>query len=168
MRIRHVDQDLAPQPREDVGPGAGYDAVHETGHETGYESGYQAGYDAGQDPLTDLFEHSPAREVRTSAPAVVGFLAGIVALLAAPFHLTLGLALGLGALAVPASVLGLARASRPHLAGGLLASVGLVLALAALTLTGLRYLGVDTAVGAEALPALTSALEWLNSLVPSP
>lgn len=130
--------------------------------------GRSLGDDAEHDPLRDLFEHSPARPVRTSAAATAGFLAGLVAVLTAPFELTLALSLGLGAFGVLACVLGLARASRPTVAGGLLASMGLLLALAALALTGLRYLGVDTAFGTATLPVLTSWLEWLNTLVPVP
>ena len=44
------------------------------------------------------------------------------------------------------------------MAGGLLAAVGLVLSLATLALVGLRYAGIDTAVGDAALPTFGS---WL-------
>jgi hypothetical protein len=106
--------------------------------------------------------------VQTSAAAVVAFVAGLLAVLTAPFSLMLALCAVLAGTAVVSSVLGLARASRRSVAGGLLASVGLVLGLIALTLVGLRYLGLDTAVGDGAVPVLADWLRALNSLLPSP
>jgi hypothetical protein len=120
------------------------------------------------DGLGALFESSPARPVHTSAAAEIAFLAGVVGAFAVPFSLMTALCLGFGALGVVTSVVGLARASRPHTAGGLLASVGLVLSLATLALVGLRYAGIDTAVGDALIPTLNDWLTSLNTLVPRP
>lgn len=118
--------------------------------------------------LGTLFDSSPAREVHTSAAAGVAFLAGLVALLASPFSLMHAVCLGLGLVGVVAGIVGMARASRPAVAGGLLASLGLVLALVALLLLGLRYLGVDTAFGDSWAPVLADGLRALNELLPAP
>src|SRR4051812_7542193 len=120
------------------------------------------------DALGALFESSPARVVRTSAAAVVAFLCGLVAVLAVPFSLTAAVCVGLSAVAVVASIVGLARASKRGVSGGLLASIGLVLSLATLTLVGLRYLGIDTAIGDPAVPTLAAWLAALNTLLPTP
>jgi hypothetical protein len=121
-----------------------------------------------EDALGALFDSSPARDVHTSAAAGTAFLAGLVAALAAPFSLMLAVCLGIAVLALVTSVVGLARSSRPAVAGGLLASVGLVLGLLALTLVGLRYLGIETAFGDALVPTLTEWLTTLNGLVPAP
>lgn len=116
--------------------------------------------------LGDLFDRSPALPVHTSVAAVVAFLAGLVAVLAVPFSLMTSLCLALAAVALVSSVIGLARASRPLVAGTLLASIGLVLSLATFALVGLRYLGIDTTVGDSAVPTLTDWLRSLNDLLP--
>jgi hypothetical protein len=123
--------------------------------------------DLGHD-LGALFESSPARPVHTSAAAEVAFLSGMVALLAVPFSLTMALGLGLSVVGLVTSLVGMARSSRPAVAGGLLASVGLVLSLSTLALIGLRYLGIDTAIGDSLAPTLADWLTALNDLVPSP
>ena len=125
------------------------------------------GIAADQGALTALFESSPAVGVRTSAPAEIAFLAGLVAAFTAPFTLTMALSAGIAVLGLMTSVVGLARASRPAMAGGLLVSVGLVLSLAALALVGLRYAGIDTAVGDPLLPTLADWLNALNGLLPT-
>jgi hypothetical protein len=122
----------------------------------------------GDDALGALFESSPARVVRTSAAAEVAFLSGLLAVLSVPFSLMSAVCVGLSAVGVVASIVGLARASRPAVSGGLLASIGLVLSLATLTLVGLRYLGIDTAVGDPVVPTLTDWLAALNTLLPTP
>ncbi len=116
--------------------------------------------------LGALFASSPARPTRTSAAAQTAFLSGLLALLSAPFSLTMALAAGLAAVALVTSILGMARASRPGVAGGLLAAIGLVLSLVTLALVGLRYLGIDTAVGDGTVPTLTDWLRTLNDLMP--
>ena len=115
-----------------------------------------------------LFDSSPARSVQTSAAAVIAFACGLLGVLAVPFSLAMALCAGLAAVALVASIVGMARASRPDVAGGLLASVGLVLALATLALVGLRYLGLDTAFGDGFVPTLPDWLDWLNRLLPTP
>ncbi len=118
------------------------------------------------DPLGELFVRSPALPVHTSAAAEVGFLSGLVAVVAVPFSLMTAVCVGLAAVALVSSVLGLARASRPLVAGGLLASIGLVLSLVTFALVGLRYLGIDTTVGDAAVPTLVDWLRSLNDLLP--
>jgi membrane-bound ClpP family serine protease len=118
------------------------------------------------DALATLFDSSPARSVQTSSAAAIGFVLGLLGALAVPFSLTMALSGGLAAVALVLSIVGLARASRPGVAGGLLASVGLVLSLASLALVGLRYLGLDTAFGDSSVPTLHDVLDWLNGLLP--
>lgn len=126
--------------------------------------------DLGQDhgALSALFESSPAVPAHTSAASEVAFVAGLLGALAVPFSLTMALSLGLAAVGLVTSVLGMARSSRPLVAGGLLASAGLVLSLATLALVGLRYAGIETAFGDGALPSFADWLSALNDLVPSP
>jgi hypothetical protein len=139
--------------------------TQDLGHDLGHGL---APHPTDEDQLGALFESSPARPVHTSAAAETAFLAGLVALVGAPFSLMTAVSLGLSALALVTSVVGLARSSRPRVAGSLLASVGLVLSLATLALIGLRYLGIDTTVGDAALPTLVDWLGALNDLVPRP
>ena len=96
------------------------------------------------------------------------FVLGLLALACSPFSLLMALVLGMATVAVVSGVVGLAQASRPGVAGGVLAAVGLVLGLVSLGLVGLRYAGVDTAFGDELLPTLHDWLESLNGLVPTP
>lgn len=116
--------------------------------------------------LGTLFDSSPAPDVQTSAAAETGFVLGLLAVLAVPFSLTAGLSVVLAAVAVVTSIVGLARASRLRFTGSVLASVGLVLALAALAIVALRYAGVDTAVGDDLASPLHDALSALNDLLP--
>ena len=120
------------------------------------------------DALGALFASSPARVVRTSAAAEVAFLCGLVAVLAVPFSLMAAVCVGLSAIGLVTSIVGLARASKPGVSGGLLASIVLVLSLATLPLVGLRYLSIDTAVGDAAVPTLADWLASLNTLLPTP
>jgi hypothetical protein len=115
-----------------------------------------------------LFEASPAPEVRTSAVALVAFVCGIGALVAAPFSITFGLALALAALSSLSAVVALATTSRPHVAGEALAPAGLFFSLVTLTVLGLRFANLDTAFGDELGSELTQLLERLNSLVHAP
>ncbi|MCW2806964.1 MAG: hypothetical protein JWQ93_919 [Marmoricola sp.] len=145
--------------------------THDLGHDLGH--GVSPGTTAGEpvsnqddDALGALFDSSPARPVHTSATAEIGFLAGLVALAAAPFSLMTGVCVGLSMLALLSSVVGLARSSRPLVAGSLLASIGLVLSLAAFAVVGVRYVGIDTAIGDRMLPTLADWLRSLNDLLP--
>ncbi len=116
--------------------------------------------------LATLFDRSPAHPVHTSAAAEIGFLTGLFGVLAVPFSLMTALCLGLSAVGLVCSIVGLARASRPRVSGGLLASLGLVLCVLTAALVGLRYLGIDTAVGDQALPTFAEWLGGLNDLLP--
>ena len=94
---------------------------------------------------------------RTSAAAVLAFVAGAAAVLLSPFSLQLGPAVVLAAVALVASVVGLAKASRRGTSGTVLASLGMVAALATAAVVGLRYAGLDTAVADGVGPALRDA-----------
>ncbi len=118
--------------------------------------------------LPSLFDGSPRRVVSTSAAAQTSFVLGLAAFLATPFAVAHTLCLGLAAIALVTGVVGLGRASAPTRSGGLLASVGLVLALVTLGVVGIRYLGVDTTFGGTAGPVLLDWLGALNTLVPRP
>ena len=122
--------------------------------------------DRGQ--LDGLFEASPASSTRTSAAAVLAFVAGTVAVLLSPFSVQLGAAVVLAATALVASVVGLARASRPGTSGTVLASLGMVAALGTAAVVGLRYVGVDTAVADGLGAGLRDAAAALTALFPQP
>src|ERR1700712_5713676 len=93
------------------------------------------------DALGALFASSPERPVHTSAAAELAFLAGLAGVVAAPFTLVAALCVGVSALGLVSSIVGLARASRPDVAGSMLASLGLVLSLATMAVVALRYAG---------------------------
>lgn len=112
--------------------------------------------------LGALFDAPSATDVHTSGWALTSFLCGLGAVLTAPFLLTSGLALLLGVLGSVLALVGVATTSRPDVAGGALAPLGLALGLGALVLVGLRYLGVDSAFGESLLPTLQELLERLN------
>lgn len=120
------------------------------------------------DALDALFETSPAPAVRTSAAAVTGFGLGLVSLVATPFGSLVGLACLAAGLGLVVSIVGLARASRRAVSGSLLASLGLVLALATGALVGLRYAGIDTTVSADVAATLRDWVQSLSDLVPAP
>ena len=118
--------------------------------------------------LGDLFDRSPVDPAHTAPAAEIAFVLGLVALGTAPFTLTYGLCAMVAGLCVVTSVVGLAQASRSGAAGTILAATGLVFSLAALTLLGLRFTGLDTAFGDAWVPQLRSALQSLTDLVPTP
>jgi hypothetical protein len=115
-----------------------------------------------------IFDSSPAVRVHVSAAAETAFLLGLIALCAAPFALMHGLTLGVGVLGIFFAVVGVATASRPNVAGGVLAGVGVLFSCAALVLVGLRYLDLDTAFGDGWLPTIREWLDDLNALLPRP
>lgn len=115
-----------------------------------------------------LFDRARVVETHTSAAAELGFLLGLFAIGAAPFAVMHVVALGLAALGAILAVVGVMATSRPNVSGRMLAPLGLVLALAAAALVGMRYLGVDTAFGDRMMPTITDWLENLNSRFPKP
>jgi hypothetical protein len=121
-----------------------------------------------QGRLGDLMDRSPADPAHTAPAAAIALVLGLVAIAAAPFTLTYGLCVIVAALGVVSSVTGLAQAHRNGAAGTVLAGGGLLLSLGALTLVALRFTGLDTAYGDEAMPQLRSVLVALTDLVPSP
>lgn len=122
----------------------------------------------GEGGLDALLDASPDLGVHTSAAAELGFLLGLAAALAAPFSIMHGLALGFGAVGAAASFVGVVATSRANVAGRALAPWGLLFALAALTVVGVRYLGLDTAFGDTLLPTIGGWLEAINERLPRP
>lgn len=120
------------------------------------------------DGLDALLDASPDLGVHTSAAAELGFLLGLAAVLAAPFSIMYGLALGFGAAGGVSAFLGVVMTSRANVAGRALAPWGLFFAVVALVMVGLRYLGVDTAFGDDLLPSIGDWLEGVNGLLPRP
>ncbi|MBO0812673.1 MAG: hypothetical protein J2P23_11605 [Microlunatus sp.] len=115
-----------------------------------------------------LFDESPEVDVHTSAIAELGFLLGLLALAAAPFAVMHVLAMGTAALSVLCALVGIITTSRRNIAGRALVPLGLALALTALVLIGLRYLGLDTAFGDRLLPTFSGWLKDLNARFPGP
>ena len=103
----------------------------------------------------------------TSAAAVTAFVLGLLAVLAAPF--SLAMASVRSGHRCPGE---LDRRDGPcqptGRVGGLLASLGMVLAVTTLFSVGLRYVGVDTAFGDALAPTLADWLAALNALLPAP
>lgn len=120
------------------------------------------------DGLRALLDSSPEVPVHTSVAAETGFLLGLFSLAAAPFAVMHVLVLGTGSVAVLLSFVGLGATHRPYVGGRSLAPFGLLCALIALVLVGLRYLGLDTTFGDLLTPTITGWLEKLNALLPSP
>lgn len=118
--------------------------------------------------LSELFDASPDVGAHTSMAAEAALLLGVASLLAAPFSVMFAVSAGLAALGLVCGMVGLATTSRRDVTGSALAPVGLVASLVTLALLGLRYLGVDTAVGDRFASDLQAALEVLNSLLPQP
>lgn len=119
-------------------------------------------------PLSELFDSSPDVEAHTSVAAELALLLGVAGLFAAPFSETFAVSAGLAVLAFLFAMIGVATTSRRGITGGALAPLGLLFSLLTLALLGLRYLGVDTAVGDRILPQLGAALDFLNSRLPRP
>jgi hypothetical protein len=69
---------------------------------------------------------------------------------------------------VIAGFVGLITTTRPDVAGSALTGFGLSFGLVALALIGLRYLGLDTAVGDDLVPWLGDWLRDSNSRLPQP
>jgi len=118
--------------------------------------------------LEQLLDESPAPRARMSAAAETALVCGLGAVLTALFSLLFGVSLVFGALAVLAGLVGLVSTHRADVAGSALNVLGLLLALLGLSLLGLRYLGIDTAVGDPLVPWLTDRLHHWNTKLPQP
>ncbi|MEV0283084.1 hypothetical protein AB0H36_03090 [Kribbella sp. NPDC050820] len=118
--------------------------------------------------LQELIDASPAPRARMSAAAEIALVCGLGAVLTATFSILFGVSLIFGALAVLTGLVGLVSTHRPDMAGSALNVLGLLLGLLALATVGLRYLGIDTAVGDPLLPWLTDQLHHWNTKLPQP
>lgn len=118
--------------------------------------------------LRRLFDSSSDLEGHTSAAAEAGFLLGVGALLTAPFSTMLAVSGALGLVGALCGFVGIATTSRPNVSGRALAPVGILFAVVALTLLGLRYLGLDTAFGDTLGPSILDQFERLNDRLPQP
>ncbi|MFC5729957.1 MULTISPECIES: hypothetical protein [Nocardioides] len=116
--------------------------------------------DVGVDALLDS---SPEPGVHTSAAAELAFLMGLVAVLSAPFSITSGVSVGTGVAALGLGVVGMVMTSKKYVAGKALVPLSLVLAVVAIAVVGLRFLGVDTAFGDAWVPTITGWLDALNA-----
>ncbi len=120
------------------------------------------------DGIQRLFEGSPDVEVHTSAAAECAFLLGLFSLAAAPFAVMHVVALGTALVSLLLALVGVATTSRPNVSGRALAPLGLIFAVTALAVLGLRYVGLDTAFGDRFVPTIGDWLESLNSRFPRP
>jgi hypothetical protein len=118
--------------------------------------------------LEELLDESPAPRARMSAAAELALVCGLGAVLTATFSILFGVSLLFGTLAVLTSLVGLVSTHRPDVAGSALNVFGLFLGLLALATVGVRYLGLDTAVGDPLLPWLTDQLNHWNTKLPQP
>jgi hypothetical protein len=122
----------------------------------------------GEVGLEELIDSSPAPRARMSVAAETALVCGLGAALTATFSILFGVSLALGAIALLAGLTGLISTHRADVAGSALNVLGLCLALLALATVGVRYLGIDTAVGDPLLPWLTDQLQYLNTKLPQP
>lgn len=122
----------------------------------------------GEVGLDALIESSPASRVRMSMAAEAALICGLGAALTATFSILFGVALALGALAMLAGMVGLVTTRSPEVAGSALNVLGLLLALVAVALVGVRYVGIDTTVGDPLLPWLADQLHHWNAKLPQP
>lgn len=118
--------------------------------------------------LEELIEASPAPRAHMSAAAETALVCGLAAVFTATFSILFGVSLVFGAVAVLAGLIGLISTHRADVAGSALNVFGLFLGLLALALIGIRYLGIDTAVGDALVPWLTDQLHHWNTKLPQP
>jgi hypothetical protein len=122
----------------------------------------------GEVGLQELIEASPAPRARMSAAAETALVCGLGAVLTATFSILFGVSLVFGALAVLTGLVGLISTHRPDVAGSALNVLGLLLGLLAIAVIGVRYLGIDTAIGDPLIPWLTDQLHHWNTKLPQP
>jgi hypothetical protein len=118
--------------------------------------------------LGALMATSPESRVHMSVAAETAFLLGLVALLTSPFSALFAITVLLSVVAVCFGVVGMITTREPELAGSALAPLGLFGGLVALLLVGLRYVGLDTAFGDDAVPWVWDRLQQLNGMLPQP
>ena len=103
-----------------------------------------------------------------SVAAETALVCGLGAMLTATFSILFGLSLVFGALSLLAGLIGLITTHRPDVAGSALNVLGVCLGLLALAIVGVRYLGIDTALGDPLIPWLTEQLHYWNTKLPQP
>jgi hypothetical protein len=117
-------------------------------------------HDVGIDALLDS---SPEPGVHASGAAEFAVLLGVSALAASFFSLTSGAAVAAGVAALVLAAIGMVATSNPRVAGRGMVPTAFALAIAALVVVGLRYIGLDTAYGDMAGPTLVGWLDSLNT-----
>jgi hypothetical protein len=118
--------------------------------------------------LQALIDDSPAPRARMSTAAEAALVCGLGAVLTATFSIMFSVTLMLGTLAVLTGLVGLITTRRPDVAGSALNVLGFCLGLLAIALVGVRYLGIDTAVGDPLVPWLAEQLRHWNAKLPQP
>jgi hypothetical protein len=118
--------------------------------------------------LQELLEESPAPRARMSAAAETALMCGLGAVLTATFSILFGVSLVFAVLALLAGLVGLVSTHRADVAGSALNVLGLFLGLLTLAAIGVRYLGIDTAIGDPLIPWLTEQLHHWNTKLPQP
>ena len=126
------------------------------------------GSSRGEVGLDALIEGSPAPRARMSVAAEFALVCGLCAALTATFSILFGVSLLFAVLAVLIGLVGLISTHRADVAGSGLNVFGLFLGLVALAVVGVRYLGIDTAVGDPLLPWLADQLHDWNAKLPQP
>jgi hypothetical protein len=118
--------------------------------------------------LQELLEESPAPRARMSAAAETALMCGLGAVLTATFSILFGVSLVFAVLALLAGLVGLVSTHRADVAGSALNVLGLFLGLLTLAVIGVRYLGIDTAIGDPLIPWLADQLHHWNTKLPQP
>ena len=123
------------------------------------------GATVGRPAATDhtVADRAPAgRKPRASLLATLGLILGVASALLVLSGPLLGYGMGLAAIALVVSVLGLVATRRRHVAGKADALIGIVLSLAAITVGALALTGSLSWLGTDMTP-VNSFREWLDA-----
>lgn len=126
------------------------------------------GDSTGEAGLQALLESSPAPRAHTSVAAEIAMVCGLGSVLTAPFSIFFGVSAVLGTIAILSGLIGLITTHRPDVAGSALTAWGVCLGLLALSVIGVRYLGLDSAFGDALVPWISDQLQYWNGRLPQP
>jgi hypothetical protein len=127
--------------------------------------GGNSGGDVG---LQALIDGSPAPRAHTSVAAETALVCGLGAVLTAPFSILFGVAVLLGLVAMLSGMVGLVTTHRPDVAGSALTAFGFGFGALAISMVGVRYVGVDSTFGDAVVPWIADQLHHLNTRLPQP